>query len=244
MLQKIASSDSQRFAGRVAVVGAILAWTMAILLMAAAGFDFDAAENPVSMLAFSAEAQNLYRLGMWADILGWYIPFLVVGGFLWQRMRQRMGVDADIALVSLVAYALLGMVGAGMLNLTLPGLATLYTGHDAAGVAAAQATWTALQNAAQGIWNIEAPVLMIWGATAAKYLKAERWGYGGLLKFDVALFGIEFLLNLLGRRDFAMSVQMLTLLIHPLWLLLFGLNLLRLQPVSTSLKDAPRGQAI
>jgi len=84
-------NDPRRLVGWLAVVGAVLAWSMAVLVGAAAGFDSAVLEHPAQMVAFSANSQNLYRLSMWADILGWYVPFLAVGGYLWQPMRQRMG---------------------------------------------------------------------------------------------------------------------------------------------------------
>jgi len=222
-----AVNDPRRLVGWLAVFGAVLAWSMAALVGAAAGFDFEVLERPASMLAFTAESQDLYRLSMWADILGWYVPFLAVGGYLWKRMRQKKGASADIALAGLIAYAILGIVGAGMLNLTLAPLAALHAGSDPGSRVAAEAIWITLQSAAQGIWNAEAPVFLLWGTVAASLLRAEKWGFGRLLTFDLFLFGSEFIFNLSGRRDLGEAVQMATLVIHPLWLFLFGTSLLR-----------------
>ncbi|MBN3786823.1 hypothetical protein [Burkholderia sp. Ac-20353] len=227
MTQQMTVNDPRRFVGWLAVIGAVLGWGMAVLYAAAANFDVEVLERPVAMLAFAPGSQNLYRLSMWADILGWYLPFLAVGGYLWGRMRQRVGVLADIALTGVVAYAILGIVGAGMLNLTLAPLAGLYAGNDPMARMAAEAIWPTLQNAAQGIWNAEAPVLLLWGIVAARFLRAEKWGFGRLLTFDLCVFGIEFILNLGGRRDLGEMALQLTLAIHPLWLFLFGISLLR-----------------
>jgi hypothetical protein len=227
MTQQMTVSDPRRFVGWLAVIGAVLGWGMAALYAAAANFDVEILERPVAMLGFSPGALNLYRLSMWADILGWYLPFLAVGGYLWGRMRQRVGVLADIALTGVVAYAILGIVGAGMLNLTLAPLASLHAGNDPMARIAAEAIWPTLQNAAQGIWNAEAPVLLLWGVVAARFLRAEKWGFGRLLTFDLCVFGIEFILNLIGWRDLGESALQLTLVIHPLWLFLFGISLLR-----------------
>lgn len=226
MTQQFNPNDPQRFVGWLAVIGAVLAWSMAVLVAAAAGFNFEVLDRPAMMLAYPAESQNLYRLSMWADILGWYLPFLAVGGYLWQRTRRRMGAAADIGLAGLVVYAVLGIAGAGLLNLTLPPLAELAANGPAARPTA-EAMWVTLQSAAQGLWNAEAPVLLLWGVTAARFLRAEQWGYGRLLTVDLWLFGLEFLCNLGGRRDLGESVQMLTLVVHPLWLFLFGITLLR-----------------
>lgn len=226
MTQTSNAMDPRRFVGWLAVIGAILAWLMAVLVAGAAKFDFDVLDRPAMMLAYSAQSQNLYRLSMWADILGWYLPFLAVGGYLWQPMRQRLGALADIGLAGLVVYAVLGIAGAGLLNLTLTPVAEL-AAHDPAAKTTAEALWITLQSGAQGLWNAEAPVLLLWGTAAARFLRAEKWGFGRLLTFDLCLFAIEFMFNLGGWRDLGETVQMATLVIHPLWLLLFGITLLR-----------------
>jgi hypothetical protein len=227
MTQQMTVNDPRRFVGWLAVIGAVLGWGMAALYAAAANFDFEVLERPVAMLGFSPGSQNLYRLSMWADILGWYLPFLAVGGYLWGRMRQRVGVLADVALTGIGVYAVLGMVGAGMLNLTLAPLAGLHAGNDPVAKTAAEAIWPTLQNSAQGIWSAEAPVFLLWGVVAARFLRAEKWGFGRLLTFDLCVFGVEFVLNLIGLRDLAEMALQLTLVIHPLWLFLFGISLLR-----------------
>ncbi|MCC7705628.1 hypothetical protein IGS59_25635 [Janthinobacterium sp. GW460P] len=226
MTQKNNSNDPRAVVGWLAVLGAVLAWSMAVLVGAAAGFDFEVLAHPTRMLAYSAESQNLYRLSMWADILGWYVPFLAVGGYLWQPMRQKMGAMADIGLAGLIVYAVLGITGAGLLSLTLPPVAEL-AASTAGAKPAADALWITLQRAAQGIWNAEAPVLLLWGIVAARFLRGEKWGFGRLLTFDICLFMLELAFNLVGWHDIGESILMITLVIHPLWLFLFGVSLLR-----------------
>ncbi len=227
MKQAMTVNDPRRFVGWLAVIGAVLGWAMAVLAAAAADFDTEALARPSAMLAFSAEGQNLYRLSMWADILGWYLPFLAVGGYLWARMRQRVGVMADIAVSGLVAYAVLGIVGAAALTLSFAPLAELHAGGDPMSKAAAEAGWLALQHAAKGVWNAEAPVFLLWAVAAAGFLRAEKWGFGRLLAFDAGLFALEFAFNLAGMRALGETTLMITLLVHPLWLFLFGTSLLR-----------------
>lgn len=227
MTRQTTLNDPRRLVGWLAVVGAVLAWSMAVLVGAAAGFDPAVLERPALMLGFSAQSQNLYRLSMWADILGWYLPFLAAGGFLWQSMRQRMGARADIGMAGLIVYAVLGIAGAGLLDLTLPPLAALAAAQASQARATTEVLWITLQNAAQGLWNAEAPFLLLWGTVAARFLRGEQWGFGRLLTLDLGLFAIEFLFNLCGWGDLGETVQMATLVIHPLWLFLFGITLLR-----------------
>lgn len=227
MTQTKTTSDPRRLVGWLAVIGAVLAWSMAVLVAAAAGFDDAVLDHPARMVAFPATSQNLYRLSMWADILGWYLPFLAVGGYLWQPVRQRMGARADIGMAGLIVYAVVGIAGAGLLNLTLPPLVELAAAHGAEGKVTSEVLWITLQNAAQGLWNAEAPVLLLWGTVTARFLRGEQWGFGRLLTLDLGLFAIEFVFNLGGWRDLAETVQMATLVIHPLWLMLFGITLLR-----------------
>ena len=226
MTQTNNAMDPRHFVGWVAVIGAVLAWTMAVLVGAAAGFNFEVLERPAMMLAYSAESQNLYRLSMWADILGWYVPFLAVGGYLWQPMRQKLGALADIGLAGLIVYAVLGIAGAGLLSITLTPVAELAAGTPGA-KPVADALWITLQRAAQGIWNAEAPVLLLWGIVAARFLRGEKRGFGRLLTLDIFLFALELAFNLGGWHDIGESILMITLVIHPLWLFLFGVSLLR-----------------
>jgi hypothetical protein len=222
--------DTGRFAGCVAVIGAVIAWCVVPFYLAATHFNVDLMNHPAAALALSARSQSLYGGSMWADVLGTYLPFIVIGGYLWSRMRPATGAMADIAVLAILAYAIFGVVGASKLIPTLAPLSTLHASGDPAAKAAAEASWLALSAAAQGAWTVEGAVFVLWGAVTAGFLRTQKWGFSALLKVDVALFGILFLLRLVNWPVFAGIEALLVVAmhaIHPLWMLLFGISVLR-----------------
>ena len=223
-------NDSSRFAGSVAVIGAAIAWCVVPLYLAATNFNVDLMNHPASALALTARSQSLYGCSMWADILGMYLPFIVVGGYLWSRVRPTTGAMADIATMAVLAYALLGVIGASELIPTLGPLSAMHASSAPMAKPVAEALWLALGAAAQGAWQVEGVVFALWGIATAHSLRSQKWGFGSLLYLDAVLFGIVFLLKLVGGPQLAGIEALLVLVIHainPLWLLLFGISVLR-----------------
>jgi hypothetical protein len=114
---------------------------------------------------------------MLADILGFYLPVLGIGAYLWHRFRDRTGAMGDMALLAIALYAIVGVAGAAIQLAALNPLAQLHAGGDASVRAAAETTWTALANASQkGLWWSEGPVVLFWGLVVGPQLAKEAWG--------------------------------------------------------------------
>jgi hypothetical protein len=223
--------NARRFTAWSAILGGVFAYLNVTLAVMATGGDFAATLHGATMLAAPTETRDLFRWAMCADVLGFYLPVLVIGGYLWHRFRAEGGALGDMAALAITLYAVLGIAGAAMQMAVLDPLAHLHAGGDATVKAAAEAAWTAIANASQkGLWWAEGPVVLFWGTVVGSHLRRAGWGKPVLvlLKITGWSFGLFFLLGMFpGFTDLTKLVLMLVVLIFPAWMLLFGWLLLR-----------------
>ena len=110
-------------------------------------------------------------------------------------------------------------------------LAHLHAGGDGAVRAAAEAAWTAIANGSQkGLWWAEGPVVLFWGLVVGKQLAQAGWSKPLLWLLKVAgwCFGGFFLFGMFaGMGELMKLMLVIVVLIFPLWMLLFGWQLLR-----------------
>jgi hypothetical protein len=219
---------SHRFTGWVAVVGSLLAWFSLYGLYAATAGDLDAVFHPATALGLDAAALQWFRVAMLADVFGFYLPALVVGGYLWSSSRHQGCALTDIATLSLVAYVVLGVAGASMQLAALPALAEAHAAGDTAVRIADQSAWLAIVTASErGLWWAEGPVMGLWAGLMGPILRRQGRAYGGLLMVCGALYLVSFGAELLGIRTTAELSETLGVLLFPLWLLLTGIALVR-----------------
>lgn len=219
---------SRRCAGWTALIAAPLAWFNIYCYLAAVGGDMQAMFKPATALALSPTAQQWFRVGMLADSFGYYLPFLLVGGYLWSRLRERGGAFIDMAVLCLVVYVLLGVAGTSMQIAALPPLAAVHASGDALAKAASESAWLAVVHATErGLWWMEGPVMACWGLIMGRALRAEGWGWGRLLMACAGLYGAGFVAQFLGAGQLAEGLSLIAVMLLPLWLLLTGIALLR-----------------
>jgi hypothetical protein len=217
-----------RFTGWVAVVGSLLAWFSLYGLYAATAGDLDAVFHPATALGLDAAALQWFRVAMLADVFGFYLPVLVVGGYLWSSSRHEEGALTDIAALSLVAYVVLGVAGASMQLAALPALAEAHAAGDSAVKIADQSAWLAIVTATErGLWWAEGPVMGLWALLMGPLLRRQGRGFGVLLMLCGVLYLISFGAEFLGFRAIAELCETLGVLLLPLWLLLTGIGLVR-----------------
>lgn len=220
-----------RFTACAAILGGILAYTTVILSMVVTGDDTSMVLSGVKMLSLPAETRDIYRLSMLTDIFGFYLPSLVVGGYLWHVFRDEAGALGSIALLAIGFYATVGIIGASTQQAVLTPLVQLHEQGDASIKAAAEVTWTTVAHAVQyGLWWSEGLVILFWGLTVGAQLK--RAGSGWFSLFLLKLVGISFTLFLIfgffkSLDDLMKLMEMSFLMLYPLWLLIFGVQLLR-----------------
>jgi len=217
-----------RFAGWMAIVGSLFAWFSLYGLYAATAGDLDAVLHPATALGFDAAAQQWFRVAMLADIFGFYLAVLTVGGYLWSSSRHEVGALGDIAILSLLVYVVLGIAGASMQLAALPELADANAAGDTAVKIAAQSAWLAIVTATEhGLWWAEGPVMGLWALLMGPLLRRQGRGFGVLLMLCGVLYLISFGAEFLGFRAIAELCETLGVLLLPLWLLLTGIGLVR-----------------
>jgi hypothetical protein len=225
------SKAAVHFTAWSAIVGALFAYLNVTFSLMVTGADTAMILHGPTMLALPPDTRDLFRWSMVADIVGFYLPVLVIGGYLWHTFREKAGALGDMAVLAVAIYAVVGIAGASMQQAVLNPLAHLHAGGDESVKAAAEAAWTATTYGVQnGLWWSEGPVLLFWGLVVGSQLKAAGWGWFSplVLRIVSGCFGLFFVLGFFP--DFGELTELLetvVVLLFPLWMLLFGWQLLR-----------------
>lgn len=227
---------ARRFAGWAALIGAVCAFANVALVASMSGSDQGMVLHGETMLSLAPALRQRFEAGMAADIFGFYLPFVAIGGFLWHRSRATLGAWADMALLAIAMYIALGIVGAALDMAALEPLAHLHAGGDAAARGAASAVWTGIAGAVQdGLWLFEGPLMVFWALLTARHLKSTGDGYPVLLKVIGYVFGAMTLAGLIaGLGGLAGVLETVAVVLLPIWMALFGLQLLRTRPAATA----------
>ncbi|SFU25651.1 hypothetical protein [Paraburkholderia aspalathi] len=223
------SRKVMRFTAWSAIIGGLLAYANVGLSVAVTGPDADMVLHGASMLALPPNTRDLFRWCMAADVFGFYLPFLAIGGYFVHAFREELGALGNMVAMAVVLYVVVGVTGAVMQFAILHPLAHLYAGGDDVTRNAAAAVWTALANGTQnGLWWIEGPLVFFWTSIAANALKKAGWKGSFLLKIVSWAFGVFFLFGFFPNLDaLSNASEMVVVLVLPLWMLLFGWQLLR-----------------
>ena len=232
MTDSLNKMNVRRLVGWVAIVGALLGWINIGFYAAAVGGDFTVYYQPAVFLSLPASAHSYFHTSMVLDTLGFYLPFLVVGGYLWSVLRVEHGPLIDIAALCIVTYVLLGIAGASLMFAAVQPLASLHAAGDAAVKAGSEAAWLALAHGSQqGLWLMEGPVMGFWGLVMGKAMRASGMPYGRLLMVVGALYASVFVVGVLNLWAVAELIQFVFLILLPMWAVLTGVSLLR-QPAN------------
>ena len=224
-----ASIDSARtFTAWVTIVGAVLACADIYCFTAATGGDFELLFRPAEALALPAAAQRLFVLANLADSFGFYLPFLVIGGYYWSTLRDHGRVLMNMAALCITVYVLLGLAGTAMQIAAYPPLAAAHAGGDAMVKAATEATWLGIVHATErGLWAMEGPVMAFWGIVVGNVLRREGDKGGYILLLAGGLYGLLFALQAAGADAIVNSLEPIALLAVIVWMFQTGVALLR-----------------
>lgn len=225
------SKGAVRLTAWSAILGAVFAWLNVALSLSVTGQDTGMILHGATMLALPTDTRDLFRWSMLADILGFYLAVLVIGGYLWHRFRDEAGALGDMAALAILFYVLVGAGGAAMQQAVLNPLAHLHAGGDDTVKAATEAAWTAMAYAVQnGLWWSEGPVVLLWGLVVGTQMKKAGWGWFPLLLLKIVgwCFGLFFVFGFFEDLDtLNQLMETIVVLLFPLWMLLFGWKLLR-----------------
>ncbi|WCD77900.1 hypothetical protein [Pseudomonas sp. TUM22785] len=233
------TNDADRVTAWAAILGGLFAYlNVGFMLMVTRG-DMAVTLQGATMLSLPAEARQYFRLSMSADILGFYLPLLVIGGYLWSRFRDQAGALGDMAALAITTYVVLGVVGAGLQLSLLNPLAELHAAGDAAAKTAAETAWTTIAIGSQrGLWWCEGPVVLFWGLVVGGHLKRAGWSASIRVPLSVVgwCFGLYFLSGFFQALEIlSYALLVFVVLLFPLWMVMFGVQLrrrARLAPLS------------
>ncbi|GLZ87012.1 hypothetical protein Pres01_30630 [Metapseudomonas resinovorans] len=225
------SNEAVRVTAWAAILGGIFAYLNVGFMVMVTHGDMALTLHGASMLTLSAEARQYFRLSMFADVLGFYLPLLAIGGYLWNRFRSEAGALGDMAVLAITTYVVLGVVGAGLQLAVLNPLAELHAAGGEAAKAAAETAWTTIAVGSQrGLWWCEGPVVLFWGLVVGGHLKRAGWGASILLPLKIVgwCFGLYFVAGFFRELEaFTAALLVVVVLIFPLWMVMFGVQLRR-----------------
>ena len=226
------SYNVARFTAWNAILGGLAACATVALSVVVTGGDIEMVHHGSAMLALPAEGRDLFRWWMLADVLGFYLPFVAIGGYFVHTFREELGALREMIAIAVAVYIVCGIAGAVLQLSTIHPLAHVYAGGDEGAKVAAGAVWIAIANATQnGFWWVEGPLVFFWTSIAARLLKKAGWRGSFLLHIVGWGFGVFFVFgffpSLSAVTDAGEAVGVLAL---PLWMLIFGWQLLRRAP--------------
>ena len=221
-----ATVSGRKLAAWVAIASCPFAWVNIYCFLAASSFDMEAIFKSDVALTFSPASQRLFLCSMLFDSFGFYLPFLVVGGYLWSRLRPSALMN--MAALCLGVYVFLGLAGTSMQFATLPVLSAAHSSGDPMAKVAAETAWLAIVHATEnGLWWMEGPVMAFWAIAVGSASKAAGLRYGRMLMLAGLLYGGYFILGAVGAAELAIVLELIGLFVLPLWMLLTGIGLLR-----------------
>jgi len=226
------SYNVARFTAWNAILGGLAACATLALSVVVTGGDIEMVPHGSAMLALPAEGRDLFRWWMLADVLGFYLPFVAIGGYFVHTFREELGALREMIAIAVAVYIVCGIAGAVLQLSTIHPLAHVYASGDEGAKVAAGAVWIAIANATQnGFWWVEGPLVFFWTSIAARLLKKAGWHGSFLLHIVGWGFGVFFVFgffpSLAAVTDAGETVGVLAL---PLWMLTFGWQLLRRAP--------------
>lgn len=212
-----------------ALIGGLLAYANVGLSIAVTGSDTGMVLHGASMLSLPSDTRDLFRWCMVADIFGFYLPFVVIGGYFIHAFREELDALGNMVGFAVGLYIMVGIAGAALQLGIFDPLAHAYAGGDEATRGAAAAAWSTAANATQnGLWWCEGPLVLFWAPIAANLLRRAGWRGSFLLKVVGWSFGFIFLFGLFPGLDaLSNASELVAVLVLPLWMLLFGWQLLR-----------------
>ncbi len=221
-------ANGRRLTGWIAIFAAAMMLATLMVSVSVTGNDNNLMLDPAKALALPSDKIAGFRLFLMADSFGYYLPFLVIGAYLWRRLRDIGGAMVDAALLCILAYVLLGIAGASIQWAVIAQLATSHASGDTAVKAATEVAWlTTVWGAQKGLWLMEGPTMGFWGIVTGLAMYAQGMKYGAFLTVIGVIYAALFLLFLTGLDAIGEGAVLVAVILMPIWVALLGIGLLR-----------------
>ena len=222
------SRSFSRFAAVAAVVSLPFAAANLATSVAAVGFDFNAFDEPLILLRMGAERADLWRAAMVFDLLGYYLLIVPLVLVLWRQLGTRHPDWSRFVAFCLLAYCLIGAMGAAILAAVVPPLMTAYSTAPEAQRAVLEAVFSSHANAVYiGLWNLLEQLLAGIGWVGLAVLLRGRKA----IALATLVLGAACLLDSLGLILGWTTISEIGLFVYlplaPTWACWLGIDLLR-----------------
>jgi hypothetical protein len=218
----------QRFAAWAAMFSAPLAYASVIVLLIAVDYNFDAFSDLRILLVTGAVGSGFLRWSMWLDMFGYYLLITPLTLVLWRWLKPRDPDRVGLYTLCILAYILIGAIGAAILAAAVPPLIISYA-EDPGHGPIIEVVYFALMNSVYGgLWNV-----------LEEFIAGIGWiGIGSFLRQEHNVIGIITMILgtsciadsigvILGLESIASIALNIYLFLAPLWALILGIELLR-----------------
>lgn len=217
----------------MAAIAAIVSMPLAIgnlvAMLVAAGGDLDALTDPLILLHIGPAGAEWWRWSMILDLFGYYLLIVPLTLLLRDRLRHRGRNWIDLFTACLLAYSLIGSIGATILATVTPSMIANYAGASASQKAVLAIVSGSYSDAIyRGLWNLlEECLAGVGWLGLGIFLRGELPGSGWI----AILLGAACLVDSAGTILNLDAVSMLGLVpylvLAPIWALWTGVSLLR-----------------
>ncbi len=219
----------QQFAAITAVVSFFTAMASNVLQGIPVNFNPNVTANPVLFLSVGTHGANLLRWGLILDMLGYYLLLLPLALFIHYWSKAKNPIWVNFYTTCGLGYILIGATGAVTLAVVQPPLINAYAQGSVEQRTFLETIFGTIWNIVYGgMWNILGELLAgVWFLGIGLLLRSERRIIGiiGMIVGASAL--IDSLGNIVGMESLALVGLSVFIILAPIWMLWFGIDLLR-----------------
>jgi hypothetical protein len=185
--------------------------TSNLLFLAAFQFRLNWFREPTRVLGGGAASAELLRWAAVLDLIGYYLATAVLAYVLWQWLRPRNPVIADLSAMAALGYVLAGGIGAAVLAMVGPMLMHNFTEAAAADRALIATQFAVLfELVFRAIWQLlDGILLAAWWLGIGLLVRADLPGLSRLSQALAAVAVIGVAANLIGLslvRDLMLGI--------------------------------------
>jgi hypothetical protein len=215
--------------------------TSNLLFLAAFQFRLDWFREPTQVVGGGATSAELLRWASVLDLIGYYLASAVLAYVLWQWLRPRNQLIADLSAMAALGYVLAGGIGAAVLAMVGPMLMHNYPGAAAENQALIAAQFAVVLELVRAIWQLlDGILLAAWWLGIGLLFRADLPGLSRLSLALAAVAVVGVAANVIGLslvRDVMLGI---TFALWTAWLIWLMVLLLRSRPAASAhLKPGP-----